>query len=239
MARTLFFIEAILLLLSSALLSSFGTDRLPTFMVPAAASVLIPILSVSAVWPFGKVIRAFLHAFSRERPGEGAPESAAILEAIAGFSGLGALSGIIGAAIVLTGSFAAGEEPLDIAFHVMAFALFGVFYAMTARILRNVIHRTRVIPENGDVERGLANFAAKYGLSPRESEVAAEIVNGRSYQEAADALFISIKTVKTHVSHVYEKTGCPTKVALVLLLREEMRKSYERPMVGNEGSSEA
>jgi DNA-binding CsgD family transcriptional regulator len=239
MARTLFFIEAILLLLSSVLLSSVGTAMLPALVVPMATAIAIPILGVSAIWPFRNVMRAFLHAFAKERPGKGAGESVVILEALAGFGGLGAVFCVVGAVIVMSKSIAAGSRPFDAAIHALALSLFGMVYVMTSRILRNVVSEAAAIPENEDVAAGLSAFATKYGLSRRESEVAAEIVKGRSYQEAADSLFISIKTVKTHISRVYEKTGCPNKVALVLLLREKLLESYERPMVGKRGNGDA
>ena len=43
------------------------------------------------------------------------------------------------------------------------------------------------------------------GLTARESEVLKEIAKGLSNQEISDALFISLKTVKTHVSNILAK----------------------------------
>ena len=42
-------------------------------------------------------------------------------------------------------------------------------------------------------------------LSPREREVMKLIARGYSYKEAARELFISVKTVETHVSSVLRK----------------------------------
>lgn len=44
-----------------------------------------------------------------------------------------------------------------------------------------------------------------YGLSPRELEVLRLIAAGRSDREIAEALFISPRTVTTHVSHIFNK----------------------------------
>lgn len=42
-------------------------------------------------------------------------------------------------------------------------------------------------------------------ISDRELEVLAQLGNGKSNQEIADILFISINTVNTHLSSVYKK----------------------------------
>ncbi|OZM56841.1 DNA-binding response regulator [Lottiidibacillus patelloidae] len=42
-------------------------------------------------------------------------------------------------------------------------------------------------------------------LTKREKEVLAEIANGKSNKEIADTLFITEKTVKTHVSNIFSK----------------------------------
>ena len=44
-------------------------------------------------------------------------------------------------------------------------------------------------------------------LTPKEREVLALLAQGRSNREIAEALFISAATVKTHLSHLYEKLG--------------------------------
>ena len=43
------------------------------------------------------------------------------------------------------------------------------------------------------------------GLSKRETEVLVLVVQGLSNQEIADQIFISVPTVKTHLSNIYSK----------------------------------
>lgn len=43
------------------------------------------------------------------------------------------------------------------------------------------------------------------GISERELEVLELVAEGKSNQQVADQLFISVNTVKTHLSRVYEK----------------------------------
>ena len=59
---------------------------------------------------------------------------------------------------------------------------------------------------------------AKYDLTDREKEVALLLVRGLSNQEIADALFISLATVKSHTHNIYQKTVTRNKAELHNLL---------------------
>jgi DNA-binding CsgD family transcriptional regulator len=52
-------------------------------------------------------------------------------------------------------------------------------------------------------------------LTPAEWEVVALVAEGCSNAAIAERLFVSINTVKTHLSHVYTKTGIRSRTALV------------------------
>lgn len=52
-------------------------------------------------------------------------------------------------------------------------------------------------------------------LTKREEEVLALVASGKSNQEVADDLFISIKTVDTHKSHILDKLGLKNTAELV------------------------
>src|SRR5262249_12616203 len=47
----------------------------------------------------------------------------------------------------------------------------------------------------------------RLGLSAREQEVCALLAEGRTNQEIATMLFISLSTTKVHVKHILEKLG--------------------------------
>ena len=53
------------------------------------------------------------------------------------------------------------------------------------------------------------------GLSARELEVLRLVCAGRSDQEIADELFISVKTVHNHLDRIRDKAGCRRRVELV------------------------
>jgi two-component system vancomycin resistance associated response regulator VraR len=56
-------------------------------------------------------------------------------------------------------------------------------------------------------------------LTPAETDVLREMTTGASNQEIADDLGISIGTVKTHISRILSKTGCPNRTALAIEAR--------------------
>ncbi|HET7017571.1 MAG TPA: response regulator transcription factor, partial [Streptosporangiaceae bacterium] len=52
-------------------------------------------------------------------------------------------------------------------------------------------------------------------LTPREAEVLAHIAAGLSNAEIASTLFVSEATVKTHINHIFAKTGLRDRAQLV------------------------
>jgi HD-GYP domain-containing protein (c-di-GMP phosphodiesterase class II) len=58
------------------------------------------------------------------------------------------------------------------------------------------------------------------GLTPREQQVLALLVRGRTNRQVARALGISAKTVGNHVEHIYTKAGVGTRAAATLWAME-------------------
>jgi len=56
-------------------------------------------------------------------------------------------------------------------------------------------------------------------LSEREKDVALEIQEGKSNKEIATSLEITERTVKAHLSHIFEKLNVHDRLALAMLLR--------------------
>ena len=54
------------------------------------------------------------------------------------------------------------------------------------------------------------------GLSPREAEVMRWVVAGRSNQEIADELYLSINSIKTYIRASYRKIGVTTRTQAVM-----------------------
>lgn len=63
-------------------------------------------------------------------------------------------------------------------------------------------------------------FAERYGLTAREREVMELWTEGHNTAYIEDQLSISKYTVRTHLKHIYEKTGTNSKESLITLYRE-------------------
>ena len=56
-------------------------------------------------------------------------------------------------------------------------------------------------------------------LTSREAEVAKWLVNGLSNKEISEKMFVSIRTVKAHLTSIFKKTGCRDRLELATRLK--------------------
>ena len=61
----------------------------------------------------------------------------------------------------------------------------------------------------------LGAFAAQHSLSPREVEILEYLLRGRTLPAIAEDAHLSYNTVKTHVSHIYQKIGVHTRDEMI------------------------
>ncbi len=80
-----------------------------------------------------------------------------------------------------------------------------------------------------DTADALDAFAARYSLTKRECSVMELWVKGHTTAFIEERLCVSKHTVKTHVNHIYEKTGVNSKEGLILLF-EQFRSSEDTPV---------
>jgi len=64
-------------------------------------------------------------------------------------------------------------------------------------------------------------------LTPREREVVQYIARGYSYRKAAEALFVSVKTVETHMGNIFDKLGVASRYELAM-------KAFQSGMLSEE-----
>ena len=70
------------------------------------------------------------------------------------------------------------------------------------------------LPEKRGGRNRSLQLAREYGLTARETEITALILDGQTNESIADALNISVNTLKKHLQHIYRKTGVTSRVRL-------------------------
>ncbi len=97
----------------------------------------------------------------------------------------------------------------------VGFTLPMVFLVLTGSKLLDDIQRLSLFNPRNVIE---PDSMAHYAFTSRESEIAELLVKGKTYKQISEQLFISIPTVKTHVSNIYKKSKARNKVELIALL---------------------
>lgn len=73
-------------------------------------------------------------------------------------------------------------------------------------------------------EEQLGEVFSTLGLSAREGEVAALLLQGRSQTVIADQLYVAASTVNTHVKHIYRKAGVCSKQEFIDLCEAKLEE---------------
>lgn len=79
--------------------------------------------------------------------------------------------------------------------------------------------------------------ASRFGMTAREAEVAALALQCLTYREIGERLFISPGTVRTHLVHVYGRTGARNRLELARLLGAEPAPPVAALRPGPEGAA--
>lgn len=79
-----------------------------------------------------------------------------------------------------------------------------------------------------------ASVAERYRLTPREREVLQLLVRGRTASYIAEELVISDTTAKTHIKHIYQKTGVQSKQTLLDIVEVALQQLTDRCAAGRE-----
>lgn len=99
-------------------------------------------------------------------------------------------------------------------------------YLMKNNTAEFIIHTIREVsegksPMSSDIARKVvrqmqqALLKPEYGITAKETQVLEQLSNGKTYQEIADRLYISVKTLKSHIYNIYEKLQVNNRVEAI------------------------
>jgi len=89
-----------------------------------------------------------------------------------------------------------------------------LFTLLSIQNIKHISDESRVLPTAIP-----SSFIKEYQLTKREKEIIEKLIQGLKPQYIAGSLFISIKTVNTHIHHIYQKCFINSRWELIHLLR--------------------
>ncbi|MGW4031324.1 response regulator transcription factor [Streptomyces sp. NPDC004838] len=92
--------------------------------------------------------------------------------------------------------------------------------AVTRQLMKHVADQARAAHGRGADPRRSAAAGRIASLAEREREVAVAVGRGQSNADIAAALYMSVPTVKTHVSRILAKLGLNNRVQIALLAHD-------------------
>lgn len=107
---------------------------------------------------------------------------------------------------------------LTIEFYIGAVAVFFTALGVWAGIRLTAKHQKTIPASAAPTEKG--ESLARSGISQREYEVLALMAEGYSNQEIADRLFLSLNTIKTHTSNLFNKLDVKRRTQAVQKAKE-------------------
>ncbi|XVQ83091.1 helix-turn-helix transcriptional regulator [Microbispora siamensis] len=197
---------------TSAEADAEGTARAAQW---AALAVRLEEPRLPAYCGFAALARS--HALSRQDPGaaaEAAEEAARLLTV--GERRLDAGRALLTAGLAhlaAPGGRSRAREHLRAAAEVFDACGARALKARTERELRRLGVRV-----GGGATTAAGGDAARFGLSPRELEVALLVAEGLTNQQVAERLFLSVRTVETHLSRIFAKLEVTSRVGVATAL---------------------
>ncbi len=106
-------------------------------------------------------------------------------------------------------NFFSSSEILEFAY-VLFYLSWAVFLLLYALLL---------LPFHPFGTNRIDQFCKTYGISRREKEIVELVLDGYSNQKMAERLYISPRTVDTHLSNIYRKCGVEGRYGLIMLAK--------------------
>jgi DNA-binding CsgD family transcriptional regulator len=95
-----------------------------------------------------------------------------------------------------------------------------VFFLLNTFLGVYFIYSVQYEPASEASKVSLGVFIGKFTLTSRESDIVIEIYKGKTNQEIADTLFVTLQTIKDHTSRIYQKTEVKSRAQLIRLMRD-------------------
>jgi len=91
-----------------------------------------------------------------------------------------------------------------------------IFIMLAISKMKDDLNRLSLFSTENTLEQ---QNAKNFNLTPRETEIAELLIQGNSYAEISEQLFIAMPTVKTHISNIYKKVEVKNKIGLLNALK--------------------
>ena len=228
MARVLLFLQLLVALVVLPLWPGLSPVYALWGAVYLALTLGIPPAAALAVHGTRATGRALADAWSAVPLGPGAGLSVRIWDLMARIFPVG---GLLGALAALAGALSSfnpeGSFPAQGGIAVLFCLVWGLVGLMLARILGRVVVELTARAPTTLVTLSPA-LGKKFGLTPREVEAAQAILDGQTYQGAAERMGVAVATVKSHVLSVYQKTGAGNKIELLRWVEAESGRLHQK-----------
>lgn len=221
MAKVLFFLQLIIALVVLPLWPGLDARYTGWGLVYLLFVLALPAAAVLAVHGPRKALRALNDAWSTKPLGPGSDTSPSCWSLVLATLPTGA---ILGGLVALIGALGHldPQRPLPVQALILVFfsLVWGFLGFLLGRVFQEVVFRLARAPRTALLVLSPA-IAGRFGLTPRESQAAQAVLDGLTYKEAAQKLFVSPSTVKSHVLSVYQKTGAGNKIELLRMVEAQ------------------
>ncbi len=227
MAKVLFFLQLIVALVILPLWPGLGSQYTFVGLVFLGLVLALPLAAVLAVHGPRSAFRALSDAWSTGPLGTGSQNSVAAWElAVRMFP----LAGLLAGTTALIGALQTFSPDQPLAPQILPLVFFSLVWSFLGLLLGRILHQVAARLTVGAPPPLLlltSEFGRRFHLTPREMEAAQAVLDGLTYQGAADKLSISPATVKSHVLSVYQKTGTGNKIELLRLVEAETSRFHQ------------
>jgi DNA-binding CsgD family transcriptional regulator len=226
MAKVLFLVQLIVGLVVLPFWPGSDQRYLAWGLLFLGVVLALPLGTVSAVWGPWAAIRALAEVWTAAplRPGSAAAAAWSLA------AGTFPVAGVLGGLLALIGALQSFDPGVPLAPQLLTLAFFSLVWGLLGLLLGRILHQVSVKLTQTQPRPLLVlteGFARRFGLTPRECEAAQAVLDGLTYQGAAEAMSVAPATVKSHVLSVYQKTGAGNKIELLRLVEAENLRLHQ------------